>query len=174
MKTNEASRFLSLVLRHAPEKANLTLDSNGWVDVDQLLANTDITFDQLLNIVATNDKKRFTFNADESKIRANQGHSVNVNLELERVNPDFMLYHGTAEQHMVSILQTGLNKGQRHHVHIAKDNTTAVTVGKRSGTAVLLEVDAPHMVKDGYEFYISKNGVYLIEHVPPKYITRIL
>lgn len=173
MKTNEASRFLSLVLRHAPEKANLTLDGNGWADVDQLLANIDITFEQLLDIVANNDKKRFAFNADESKIRANQGHSVNVNLELDKVNPDFVLYHGTATQNVESIKRTGLNKGQRHHVHLAKDNTTAVTVGKRSGTPVLFEIDAPRMVSEGHQFYISKNGVYLIEHVPAKFIKQV-
>lgn len=173
MKSKDASRFLSLVLRHEPEKANLRLDSNGWVDINQLLANIDITLEQLFEIVATNDKKRFAFNADESKIRANQGHSVNVNLELDKVVPNFPLFHGTAEQNVESIMRTGLNKGQRHHVHMAKDDTTAVTVGKRSGTAVLLEIDASRMVSDGHQFYVSKNGVYLIEHVPTKYIKII-
>ena len=169
------SKFLSLVLRHSPQTIKIRLDENGWADVDKLIQQSNIhkmkfDFETLEEVVFTNDKQRFSFNDDYTKIRANQGHSVDVNLELEAVKPLPILYHGTVEKYLDNIKINGLQKMQRQHVHLSKDLETAIKVGNRRGKAIVLEINALEMYKDGFEFYLSKNGVCLSNEIPAKYI----
>jgi putative RNA 2'-phosphotransferase len=173
------SKFLSLVLRHSPETIGITLDENGWVDVQELLDSCNkkgrqLNLDTLKLIVETNDKKRFSFNEDLSKIRANQGHSVQVDLGLDESCPLDILYHGTVAKFMDSIKANGLQKMNRQHVHLSKDVDTANTVASRRGLTVLLKIDAKRMHGDGYKFYLSENGVWLTDEVPPQYMEVIL
>ncbi|MCE5279455.1 MAG: RNA 2'-phosphotransferase [Planctomycetaceae bacterium] len=169
------SKFLSLVLRHQPQAAGLTLDHAGWVDVAALLegcrlAGRAITPEQLAEVVATNDKKRFEFSSDGLRIRASQGHSVEVELGYSPADPPETLYHGTAERNLSAIRVEGLRKGQRHHVHLSADERTAASVGQRYGKPVVLAVQAGRMHADGHAFFISTNGVWLTGHVPPQYL----
>jgi len=169
------SKFLSLVLRHQPEVAGITLDSAGWVTVDDLLAGCTkagqaMTREQLDEVVATNDKKRFEFSSDGTRIRASQGHSVEVELGYTPAAPPERLYHGTATRNLDSIRRSGLVKGQRHHVHLSADTVTAGKVGQRYGKPVVLTVLAGRMQADGHAFYLSTNGVWLVDHVPPQYL----
>ena len=170
------SKFMSLVLRHNPAKAGLTLDGNGWADVDKLLAGLNrsrrspVTLDDLKEVVATNDKQRFSFNADYTKIRANQGHSVKVDVELREAEPPDILYHGTAEKFMESIKAEGLKAKTRLYVHLSADEETAVKVGRRHGVPRVLLIDAGKMYADGFKFYLSENGVWLTESVPAEYV----
>lgn len=169
------SKFISLLLRHKPETVGLTLDEYGWAEVDELLLKVNkngknITKEDLVTIVTTNDKQRFTFNNDQTKIRANQGHSININLGYEAVAPPATLYHGTATRFLDSIFEKGLIKGNRHHVHLSADLETAQKVGVRHGKLAILLVDTAAMYQDGYEFFVSKNGVWLTDHVPVKYL----
>ena len=171
----QKSKLLSLVLRHAPEKIGLTLDKNGWVNVEDLLTqcekNKHIIDKGLLEmIVDTNDKKRFIFNETKTKIRANQGHSLNIELDLEAIEPPAFLYHGTVAKYMDAIREEGLQKMSRQHVHLSKDLDTAVKVGSRRGQAVILSVRSGAMHTDGFNFYCSENGVWLTDAVPSKYI----
>ena len=174
MKTNkEISKFLSLVLRHRPETIHLELDSAGWAEVSEILKRVPFKLNiaRLKEVVETNDKQRFSFNEDCSKIRANQGHSLsNVNLELEERVPPEILYHGTVPKFVSSIKAQGLKKMSRQYVHLSGDRNTAVTVGSRRGTPVILSVRALKMHKEGKSFYKSKNGVWLTEDVPAEYI----
>lgn len=170
------SKFLSLVLRHAPEKIGVELDENGWIDVEILLEamgrnGKTLTRSDLERIVAENDKKRFAFNENGLRIRANQGHSVEVDLALQPRIPPELLFHGTPESFVVSILSTGLNKRQRHHVHLSADRLTATKVGERRGLPVILEVQAGAMHRAGHVFYQSANGVWLVDAVPAVYIS---
>lgn len=170
------SKYLSLVLRHAPEKAQIVLDNNGWVSVDSLLSalrrnNFSINMTELTQLVASNDKKRFAFNADKTLIRASQGHSVEVDLKLAVKQPPVRLYHGTVAESLISIKNAGLKKMSRQHVHLSADINTAIKVGGRRGEPIILTVDALSMFKDGFKFYQSDNGVWLTEEVPFKYIT---
>lgn len=169
------SKFLSLVLRHSPETIHLKLDENGWANVDELITQCNKHKKQLdlelLNIVVeTNDKKRFAFNDDKTKIRASQGHSIDVELNLAEVKPLDYLYHGTIGTNMQSIRENGLKKMKRQHVHLSKDKETAIKVGSRRGTPIVLTVNAGMMYADGFKFYFSENEVWLTEEVPPKYI----
>lgn len=171
------SRLCSLLLRHAPEKADIKLDENGWVTVDELIEKVSqhyfpINRDLLNVVVTTNDKQRFTFSDDHLRIRANQGHSVNVDLALEELAPPDFLYHGTASKHLDSILENGINKGSRHDVHLSTVRETAMQVGSRHGRTVVLYIDAKGMHNDGFKFYRSKNGVWLTDFIPSKYIRR--
>ncbi len=171
----KASKFLSLVLRHKPETIGISLDQEGWVSVDELLAaarraKKPIDKNLLLTVVKNNDKQRFALSEDQKKIRANQGHSVSVDLGLEPKIPPETLYHGTASRFLESIRQKGLVPQNRNHVHISKDEATAVKVGKRHGKPVVLIIQAKHMHDLGFEFYISENGVWLTSKVPPEYI----
>lgn len=171
----QRSRFLSLVLRHKPEKIGICLDQHGWVDVQELLAacrkhGIFITLETLTNIVETNDKQRFSFSEDRQKIRANQGHSISIDLNLQPIKPPPVLYHGTASRFLPSIRKQGLLKGNRHHVHLSTDPVTARTVGQRYGKPVVLRILAREMDKDGYTFFLTANGVWLTEHVPVKYL----
>jgi putative RNA 2'-phosphotransferase len=171
----EISKFLSFVLRHKPKAIGITLDAEGWVAVDELLAagarhGQSITWQQVEEVVATNDKKRFSFSPDGQLIRANQGHSVEVDLGLAPVEPPDLLYHGTVERVLDSIRKEGLLRGNRHHVHLSADRETATRVGQRRGRPVVLVVEAGRMFRDGYSFYQSENGVWLAKTVPPKYL----
>ena len=171
------SKFMSLVLRHKPEVIGLKLDEHGWVSVEELIdkMNRDgkkIDRTALNFIVQNNSKKRFAFNDTFDKIRASQGHSININLGYIAQNPPEMLYHGTATRFLDSIMQTGLEKRNRHHVHLTADKTTATQVGQRHGKVIILEVLAQQMFKDGYQFFVSENGVWLTENVPVNYIQK--
>lgn len=172
------SKFLSLVLRHNPGKIGLALDPNGWADVDELLQKANrsgFRFDRqtLEKVVTENDKKRFAFSLDGRKIRASQGHSIQVDLQLEPVSPPDVLYHGTAERFKASILEKGLRPGNRQYVHLSKDIETAIKVGSRHGKPIVLIVDTRIMEKDGLAFYLSDNGIWLTEYVPVKYLSLV-
>ena len=168
------SKFLSLILRHQPEKIGLSLDANGWASIDDLLRlsaakGKPLTRALIEKVVETNDKQRFVFNEDRSMIRANQGHSVSVDLGLAPVTPPPVLFHGTATRFLDSIEKQGLLKGNRQHVHLSPDEGTAVKVGQRHGKPVVLKIAAGKMQIDGHKFYRSANGVWLVDHVPPAF-----
>jgi putative RNA 2'-phosphotransferase len=172
------SKFLSKHLRHEPEAIGLTLSDGGWVSVDALMAASTkagvfLNKDILDEVVRTNDKKRFSYDETGTLIRANQGHSVEVDLQLKPQVPPQILYHGTVEKFMPSIEKEGLSKMQRHHVHLSKDKETAIKVGSRRGKPVILEVDSHKMAEDGFEFLLSDNGVWLVDQVPGRYIKKI-
>lgn len=169
------SKFLSLILRHKPQTVGLELDAQGWADTDTLIEKISqhrfaITREDLEWVVEHNDKKRFVFSEDGSKIRANQGHSLKIDLALPPVTPPEVLYHGTAERNLDSIRESGLLKRKRHHVHLSGDTETALNVGKRYGKPVLLIVRAGEMHTAGHPFFCSENGVWLTEHVAPDFI----
>lgn len=169
------SKYLSKHLRHAPERLGLTLAIGGWVNVDDLLSacaayQFPITLAELEEAVATSDKQRFSFNETGTCIRANQGHSIDVDLELQPQIPPDVLYHGTGEQSVPAILQSGLLKMSRHHVHLSKDVETARKVGMRHGRPVILAIAAFDMHQIGFTFYYSDNGVWLVDEVPPQYL----
>lgn len=174
--TVEISKFLSYVLRHKPEAIGIALDDEGWVDVDELLGAAArngklISRELLAEVVATNDKQRFSFSPDGQSIRANQGHSVEVDLALEPCEPPELLYHGTVERFVDSIHRQGLLRGQRHHVHLSADRETAAKVGARRGRPVIIVVAAGNMHRAGHQFFRSTNGVWLTEAVPPEFLT---
>jgi putative RNA 2'-phosphotransferase len=169
------SKFLSLTLRHQPEKIGVRLSDSGWAQVGQLIEaarshGVEFTLEELQNVVASNDKKRFSLSEDGLWIRANQGHSIEVDLGYSPVAPPEILYHGTAERFLTSIKQQGLIKGKRHHVHLSADTVTAAQVGQRHGKPIVLRVDARRMHTDGFAFYLSVNGVWLTEGVPVQYL----
>lgn len=176
MNQKDKSKFLSLILRHQPELIGLKLDKNGWADIETLLylsaaANKSITWTELEKIVAESDKQRFAFNEDHTMIRANQGHSVQVDLELPTQTPPEFLYHGTVGRSVADIRKTGIQKMSRQHVHLSPDKETAIKVGSRRGIPVILTIRTGDMHRDGIVFYLSANGVWLTDHVPPKYIS---
>jgi putative RNA 2'-phosphotransferase len=169
------SKFLSLILRHEPDKIGLQLDENGWADVDELIMKTSsegyvFSHQELEEVVASNDKQRFSFNEDKTRIRANQGHSIDVKLQLKEKRPPDLLYHGTVGKFLQSIKTEGLRKMERHHVHLSRDRETAERVGQRRGLPVILTVRSSEMHHDGFVFYLSENGVWLTDHVPVNYI----
>jgi putative RNA 2'-phosphotransferase len=171
------SKFLAKHLRHTPEVLGLTLQPGGWVSVDDLLSATErvgfaISYDELIECVETNDKKRFSFDDTGDFIRANQGHSVEVDLQLEEKEPPGILYHGTVERFLASIMAEGLKKGKRHHVHLSKDMDTARKVGARRGQPVVLRVDAGKMHAKGFRFFLSANGVWLTDSVPAVFLAK--
>jgi putative RNA 2'-phosphotransferase len=169
------SKFLSLVLRHQPEKIGLTLSAEGWVRVSELLPAMEahglsITLEELQHVVATNDKQRFAFSDDGTLIRASQGHSVQVTLGYEPTSPPVILYHGTTERFVPSIREQGLSKGKRHDVHLSEEPETATSVGSRYGRPVILKIASERMSNDGHVFFRSANGVWLTQRVPVEYI----
>ena len=171
-------KFISLVLRHKPETIGITLDEHGWADVNDLITgirktHPDFNMGILEEIVATNNKQRYSFNDDHTLIRANQGHSIAVDVELKECLPPAILYHGTAEKYVASILKTGLIPKSRLYVHLSKDIATATNVGSRHGKPVVFKVDAGKMSDDGIAFFLSANGVWLTKHVPVEYLTEI-
>ena len=171
------SKFISLVLRHEPEKFGVVLDEAGWTPVEGLLAacaraGRVIPRQRLEEIVRTNDKQRFAFSGDGLRIRTNQGHSVPVELGHPEATPPEVLYHGTARQHVASILREGLRPGARHDVHLSERLDTASAVGRRHGELVILTVQAGDMHRGGHVFRRTPNGVWLVPAVPPEFITR--
>jgi len=169
------SKYLSRHLRHQPEALGLTLEPGGWVAVETLLAamarhGVTISRAELEEVVARNNKQRFAFDATGERIRASQGHSVAVDLELAPMAPPDTLYHGTSRATVEAILREGLRKMRRQHVHLTAESATAVNVGSRHGAPAVLLVDAAAMAGDGYQFYRSENGVWLTESVPPRYL----
>ena len=172
------SKYLARHLRHQPEALGLTLDPGGWVAVDALLAamrrhGIELSRAQLDEIVARNNKQRFSFDETGTRIRANQGHSIPVDLQLAPATPPDALYHGTSKATIGPILREGLQKMRRQHVHLSRDKATAIKVGSRHGAPIVLLVDAAAMARDGYQFFLSDNGVWLTDHVPPRYL-RVL
>ena len=173
------SKFLAKHLRHAPEALGLTLQPGGWMSVDALLAASAragfaIAYDELIECVETNDKQRFSFDDTGDLIRANQGHSVAVDLQLEEKTPPNELYHGTVERFLAAILAEGLKKGKRHHVHLSTEIETARKVGARRGKPVILRVDAARMHVAGHKFFESANKVWLTDAVPVAFLSRTL
>ncbi len=176
-KEKNISKFLSLVLRHQPETIGIRLDRNGWVDVDELIEQVNhfgIKLDRptLNHIVETNSKKRFAFNETFEKIRASQGHSIEIELGYVNEKPPAILFHGTAEKIVQSILANGLEKRNRQHVHLSSDLTTAMKVGQRHGKPFVFQVLAEQMYNDNFQFFISDNGVWLTDKVPTKYLKQ--
>ncbi len=157
---------LSFLLRHDTE---YHFDKNGWRNVSDLIKNHNYTIDELNEIVETNDKKRYEFNSDKTKIRARQGHSINVDVELKEMTPPDILYHGTATRFLDSIYDKGIIKGSRNHVHLSKDEETAIKVGQRHGKPFVLKIDTKKMNEDGIKFYLSNNDVWLTDFVNKKY-----
>ena len=171
------SKYLCLILRHRPEVINIELDGEGWAYVDDLIAKVNekegrerLTLDLLKKIVAEDNKTRFAFYSDGSMIRASQGHSIPVDLNYQALDPPEILYHGTVDRFLGAIGKQGLKRMKRHHVHLSADFETANNVGGRRGKAVVLEIEAKTMSQEGYNFYVSDNGVWLTDHVPTTYL----
>ena len=176
MSLNEISKFISLILRHKPEKIGITLDEHGWANVDELIAGIakGQTFDKTMleEIVRTDEKQRYSFNEDKTLIRANQGHSIPVDVELEQKTPPEILYHGTGEKYAASIENQGLIPKSRLYVHLSSDYSTAVKVVSRHGKPIVYTVAAGEMQKNGYAFYLSVNGVWLTKSVPISFLQK--
>ena len=177
IENKRISKFLSLILRHQPETIQLTLDENGWAEVNELITKSaksrmHFSFEDLEEVVKTNNKKRFAFNEDKTRIRASQGHSIDVDLSLKAVQPPDFLYHGTAESNISSILDNGIEKRTRQHVHLSADKETATKVGMRHGKPVILTIRTGKMAEDGILFYLSENNVWLTDFVDVKYISQ--
>ena len=167
----KSSRFLSKILRHNPEAVGITLNDKGWASVSEILKFLKIQKDDLIEIVDTNDKKRFEFDTHQKNIRARQGHSIDVDVELQEFIPNNFLYHGTASKSLDSIFEFGITKQSRNHVHLSDNVETAQKVGSRHGSPVILQIDAVQMTTDGFKFYKSNNEVYLTDQIPTTYIT---
>lgn len=171
------SKYISLILRHKPEVIGISLDEYGWANVKELIEgvskDNDFNMYMLEEIVKTDNKQRYSFNEDKTLIRANQGHSIPVDVELEEKIPPDILWHGTGEKYASSINKEGLISKSRLYVHLSKDRYTAVNVGSRHGNPILYEVNAKKMYEDGYRFYLSFNGVWLTKNVPVKYLKEI-
>ena len=178
-RKTKISKFLSLILRHQPEEIGLALDAGGWAEVSELLEKSAakgvrFSLEELREVVVTNDKKRFAFDEAETRIRASQGHSIKTaNIEFEEKLPPAALFHGTAEKNLASILEDGLKKMARHHVHLSADTETARKVGARYGKPVILEIDTAKMLAEGFKFYVSVNGVWLTDAVPPQFLKKL-
>ena len=169
------SKFLSLILRHEPQAIGLTLDQHGWAELETLIAlvnanGTQISLALILEVVATSDKQRFVVSPDGKKIRANQGHSVSIDLNLPPQKPPVQLFHGTASRFVQSIRENGLVPGSRQHVHLSVIEATAIQVGSRHGNPVVLIVKSLEMHSDQYDFFLSENGVWLTSNVPARYL----
>ncbi len=178
VQLKKLSKKLSYVLRHHPDSIGIQLGEQGWVKVIMLLegfkkSGRIISVAMLEEIVEENDKQRFEFSEDRQSIRARQGHSIDIDLGYEAAVPPDVLYHGTATRFLDSIMQQGLIKANRHHVHLSTNKETMLAVGQRHGKPVLLAIDAKQMLSDGYEFFITGNNVWLTDHVPPKYLAEI-
>ncbi len=177
MDLKNTSKFISLILRHKPETIGIALDEYGWADVQELLdgmnrAGTFIDREMLEEIVRTDEKGRYSFNEDRTLIRANQGHSIPVDVELKEMIPPDVLWHGTGEKYVSSIDAHGLLPKSRLYVHLSSDLETAVKVGSRHGKPVVYEVDCRKMAEDGFHFYLSANHVWLTKAVPAKYLKK--
>ncbi|MDO5145649.1 MAG: RNA 2'-phosphotransferase [Eubacteriales bacterium] len=177
MNYKKTSKFLSMLLRHRPEVIGITLDKHGWADVDELIEKIgekqEFGREILEEIVRTDEKQRYSFNEDGTKIRANQGHSITVDLELKAKEPPEMLWHGTAEKYVDSIDRMGLRPGNRMYVHLSLDEQTAEKVGRRHGRPVLYQVKSGEMYRKGFRFYQSANGIWLTLMVPVEYLKKV-
>lgn len=178
MNDVKIGKYISLILRHKPWVIGIELDKNGWADTKELIEGVskkypDFNMEQLEYIVFNNDKKRYSFNEDKSKIRARQGHSINVDVELKEAEPPKFLYHGTAQRFLDSIMCDGLVPKSRLYVHLSKDEETAEKVGKRHGKPVVLKIETGRMAEDGFKFYLSENEVWLTKTVPPQYFSLV-
>ena len=177
MSEKETSKFISLILRHKPEAIGISLDEHGWASVEELIRGIGrtrpFTMEELEHIVRTDEKQRYSFNEDHTLIRANQGHSIPVDVELKEVLPPQVLYHGTGEKYAPSIEAEGLIRKSRLYVHLSGDPETAIKVGMRHGRPVVYRVLSGRMALDGYTFYRSVNGVWLTERVPRQYLNRL-
>lgn len=176
MSLKDTSKFIALILRHKPEEIGISLDEHGWADVGELIAGISeiqpFSMEMLEEIVSTDEKQRYSFNEDKTLIRANQGHSIPVDVELlEKLPPD-ILFHGTGEKYVSSIEAQGLIPKSRLYVHLSKDTETAAKVGSRHGKPVIYKVLAKEMAADGYRFFLSANGVWLTKEVPVRYLVR--
>lgn len=173
MNLMKTSKYISLILRHKPETIGISLDEHGWADVKDLINGVNKThkldMKMLEEIVETDEKQRYSFNEDKTMIRANQGHSIDVDVELEEVEPPEYLWHGTGQKYVDSINKEGLIPKSRLYVHLSSDPNTAIEVGRRHGKPAIYCIDAATMYLDGYKFYKSKNGVWLTNHVPAEY-----
>ena len=177
MKTDlkNVSKYLSFILRHKPEEIGLTLDEQGWAAIDDVIAKTTVhtlTRELIELVVETNDKQRFAINSEKSLIRANQGHSIDVDLGFVAVDPPEFLWHGTAQRFEESILEKGLIKQKRHHVHLTESQSVALSVGGRDGKPVLFKILSQQMHEAGYKFYKSTNNVWLVDAVPFQFLVR--
>ena len=178
-KSDSTSRFISLILRHKPETIGITLDEHGWADVRELIdginrsGGHDLNMDSLEEIVRSDEKQRYSFNEDHTLIRANQGHSIPVDVELEKKTPPDILWHGTGEKYVSSIDVQGLIPKSRLYVHLSTDLETARKVGSRHGKPVIYEIDCKKMSDDGYSFFESANHVWLTKEVPVRYLRKI-
>ena len=174
------SKFISLILRHKPDAIDITLDEHGWADVQELIdginrsGGHELDMDMLEEIVRTDEKQRYSFNEDHTLIRANQGHSIPVDVELEEKIPPDILWHGTGEKYVSSIDEQGLIPKSRLYVHLSSDMETARKVGSRHGKPVIYEIDCRRMTEDGYRFFLSANHVWLIREVPARYLKKLL
>ena len=177
MDLKKTSKFISLILRHKPETIGISLDEHGWANVAELIEGISktqcIDMAMLEEIVDTDNKQRYSFNEDKTLIRANQGHSIPVDVELPEKKPPVILYHGTGEKYVSSIDEQGLIPKSRLYVHLSKDEQTAKMVGSRHGKPVIYEIHAGQMYEDGYIFYLSVNGVWLTKSVPVKYMNKL-
>jgi len=173
----ETSKYMSLILRHKPEVIGITLDEHGWANVDELITGIAKThrfdMDILEEIVRTDEKQRYSFNEDKTLIRANQGHSIPVDVEPDEAAPPEELWHGSATKYEASIDAQGLIPKSRLFVHLSKDRETAINVGQRHGKPVLYIVNAGEMYREGYKFYLSKNGVWLTKEVPVRHLRKV-
>ena len=178
MNIEKLGKFISLILRHKPEEIGITLDEHGWAKTKDLInginkSGRKIDIEILEEIVRTDNKQRYSFNEDKTKIRANQGHSIPVKVELKELEPPATLYHGTATKSLEGIQKQGIKSMSRLYVHLSKDFETAKQVGYRHGECVVLLINAERMYKDGLKFYLSENGVWLTEYIDSKYILSI-
>ncbi len=176
MNTRRISKFLSLILRHKPETIGITLDPEGWATTQEIIDGMNakgmsVTLEMLQEVVATNDKQRFKLSDDASRIRANQGHSIPVDLGMEAIEPPAVLFHGTATKNQAAILREGIQKRKREYVHLSADVETATKVGQRHGKPVILTIDTAKMHETGVLFYRSENGVWLTDFVAAEYIS---
>lgn len=174
-KAKDLGRYLSYVLRHNPGELGLTLDAGGWVRTTHLLAalqagRPDTSMDDLREVVRKDSKNRFSFSDDEEGFRANQGHSVEVDLHLAEQAPPDTLYHGTSADLLPTLLAEGLRKMQRHHVHLSADPATALQVARRRPHPIVLAVRSGQMAADKIAFFLSANGVWLVDSVAPAYL----
>ena len=177
-KLKNISKFISLILRHKPEIIGITLDEHGWAKVSELIEGIskqyDFNMEMFEEIVRTDEKQRYSFNEDKTLIRANQGHSISVDVELEKVEPPEFLWHGTGEKFVSSIDKQGLIPKSRLYVHLSSDKETAIKVGKRHGKPVLYIIKSKEMWQNGFEFFVSKNKVWLTECVPVEFLMKEL
>lgn len=177
MNLEKTSKFISLILRHKPEVIGISVDEHGWAKVSELLNGISkkqyIDMEMLEQIVATDNKQRYSFNEDKTLIRANQGHSIKVDVELQEKKPPAILYHGTGEKYVKSIDEQGLISKSRLYVHLSKDEETAKNVGSRHGKPVIYKIYASEMYNNGHIFYLSENGVWLTKSVPVKYMKKL-